>query len=99
MKDDNMKELMVNHNYFIRIVITEILGLIALSIVLSIIITLVVIFVKDPIWIVLASIVAYLVMLFIKVGKIRSTHSLITSIEDKAVKNSVHNISKEYWKP
>ncbi len=98
MKDDNIKELMVNHNYFIRMVITEILGLIALSIVLSIAITLIVMFVKDPIWIVVVIVAAYVVMFFMKVGKIKSMHNLVTSIEDKVVKNSAHNMSKEYWK-
>ncbi len=98
MKNNDVNELMVNHNYFIRMVINEILGLLVICIILTIIAVLLVLFMKDSIWIVLTMVFAYIVLLFIKVGKIRSVHNLVTGIEDRIVKNSAHNTSSNYWK-
>lgn len=96
MKDDSIKELIVNHNYFMRTVINEMLGFVCVSIIVAIVIALLVAFIKDSTWAILVIAVIYLVLFFAKVGKIKSIHEFVTNIEDKNVKNSVHKTSSEY---
>ena len=96
MKDDNIKELIANHNYFMRTVISEALTLICVLIIMSIAITLIAMFVKDSIWIIIALGIAYLIFLFAKIGKIKTLHEFVTNVEDKNVKNTVHKTYNEH---
>lgn len=99
MKDDNIGEIIVNHNYFIRTVIKEIAYFLGVSLMLGVLIFLIASFMPDNSWLVAILVVFYPIYFFIKIGKIKSIHDQVTSIEDRIVKNSMHNsISKEQWK-
>lgn len=96
MKDDGIKELMVNHNYFMRMVINEIAYFLGVSLVLGVLIFLIVSFVPDSSWVVAILTVLYPVYFLFKIGKIKSVHDQVTDIEDHIVKNSVHKSRTDF---
>ena len=99
MKDGDIKEIIVNHNYFIRTVIKEIAYFLGVSLILGVLIFLITSFMPDNNWLVAILAVFYPIYFFIKIGKVKSIHDQVTSIEDRIVKNSMHNnVSKEQWK-
>lgn len=99
MKDDNLKEIITNQNYFIRLVIIEIINFLGVSIILGVLIFLAITFMQGNSWVVAILVILYPVYLLIKMGKIKSVHDHVTNVEDRIVKNSVHNIrTSDHWK-
>lgn len=99
MKDDNLKEIIVNHNYFIRMVINEIINIFGVSVILGVLVYLVFSFLPNISWVAAILVILYPIYIFIKMGKIKIVHDHVTSVEDRIVENSIHsNESSDHWK-
>ena len=96
MKDDGIKELITNHNYFMRMVVNEIMYFLGASLILGVLIFLVASFMPDSGWLVIILTILYPIYFLFKIGKIKSIHDQVTEVEDRIVKNSVHKSRTDF---